>query len=70
MESTQHIEILRQAGLRPTPQRLAIVAEVLLRHHPTVIAAVLHRDHTRTTDDATMLVIRDRRDPNQVGAHR
>jgi len=36
MESTQHIEILRQAGLRPTPQRLAIVAEVLLRHHPTV----------------------------------
>jgi Fur family transcriptional regulator, peroxide stress response regulator len=36
MESTQHIEILRQAGLRPTPQRLAIVGEVLLRHHPTV----------------------------------
>jgi Fur family peroxide stress response transcriptional regulator len=36
MESTQHIEILRQAHLRPTPQRLAIVAEVLLRHHPTV----------------------------------
>ena len=36
MESTQHIEILRQAGLRPTPQRLAIVAEVLLRHHPPV----------------------------------
>ena len=36
MESTQHIDILRQAGLRPTPQRLAIVGEVLLRHHPTV----------------------------------
>jgi Fur family transcriptional regulator, peroxide stress response regulator len=36
MESTQNIEILRQAGLRPTPQRLAIVAEVLQRHHPTV----------------------------------
>lgn len=36
MESAQHIEILRKAGLRPTPQRLAIVGEVLLRQHPTV----------------------------------
>jgi Fur family peroxide stress response transcriptional regulator len=36
METNQNIEVLRQAGLRPTPQRLAIVAEVLLRHHPTV----------------------------------
>jgi Fur family peroxide stress response transcriptional regulator len=37
MESNaQNIDILRQAGLRPTPQRLAIVREVLLRHHPTV----------------------------------
>ena len=35
-ENDQNIEILRQAGLRPTPQRLAIVHEVLLRHHPTV----------------------------------
>src|SRR6187401_1339654 len=36
MESRHQIEILRQAGLRPTPQRMAIVGEVLLRHHPTV----------------------------------
>lgn len=31
----------------------------LLRHHPVVIAAVLHRDFTRSTDDATVLVVRD-----------
>ena len=31
-----HIELLREAGLRSTPQRLAIVNEVFQRHHPTV----------------------------------
>ncbi|WP_230396619.1 SpoIIE family protein phosphatase [Streptomyces blattellae] len=31
----------------------------LLEHHPAVIAAVLHRDHGRPTDDATVLVVRD-----------
>ncbi|HLF76897.1 MAG TPA: Fur family transcriptional regulator [Dehalococcoidia bacterium] len=30
------IEVLRQVGLRPTPQRLAIVREVFSRRHPTV----------------------------------
>jgi anti-sigma regulatory factor (Ser/Thr protein kinase) len=31
----------------------------LLAHDPAVIAAVLHRDNERTTDDATVLVVRD-----------
>ncbi|MFG3294846.1 SpoIIE family protein phosphatase [Streptomyces sp. NPDC048179] len=31
----------------------------LLEHHPAVVAAVLHRDHGRSTDDATVLVVRD-----------
>lgn len=31
----------------------------LLRHHPVVIAAALHRDFTRSTDDATVLIVRD-----------
>ena len=31
----------------------------LLRHHPTVIGGVLHRDSTRLTDDATVMVLRD-----------
>lgn len=31
----------------------------LLGHDPTVIAATLHRDFTRSTDDATVLVVRD-----------
>ncbi len=30
----------------------------LLRHDPGVIAAVLHRDHSREKDDATMVVVR------------
>jgi anti-sigma regulatory factor (Ser/Thr protein kinase) len=30
----------------------------LTRRHPTVIAAVLHRDHARGRDDAAMLVVR------------
>jgi Fur family peroxide stress response transcriptional regulator len=34
--SADSIDILRQVGLRPTPQRLAIVREVFNRHHPTV----------------------------------
>lgn len=32
----ESINILRRAGLRSTPQRLAIVREVFSRHHPTV----------------------------------
>lgn len=31
----------------------------LLSHDPAVIAATLHRDFTRSTDDATVLVVRD-----------
>jgi Fur family transcriptional regulator, peroxide stress response regulator len=34
--STSHISLLRESGLRSTPQRLAIVDEVFNRHHPTV----------------------------------
>ena len=34
----------------------------LLRRHPAVVAAVIHRDHTRGTDDATVLVVKDNRD--------
>ncbi|GGO99552.1 SpoIIE family protein phosphatase [Wenjunlia tyrosinilytica] len=30
----------------------------LLEHHPSVIAAVLHREYGRPTDDATVLVVR------------
>jgi Fur family peroxide stress response transcriptional regulator len=33
---SSHIALLRDAGLRSTPQRLAIVGEVFNRHHPTV----------------------------------
>jgi anti-sigma regulatory factor (Ser/Thr protein kinase) len=33
----------------------------LLRHDPAVIAAALHRDHGRGTDDATVVVVRDAR---------
>src|SRR5204862_5911189 len=33
---SQEREILHQVGLRSTPQRLAIVHEVLTRNHPTV----------------------------------
>jgi Fur family peroxide stress response transcriptional regulator len=35
-DTTSHITLLREAGLRSTPQRLAIVDEVFNRHHPTV----------------------------------
>lgn len=31
----------------------------VLRHDPVVIAAAIHRDFTRSTDDATVLVVRD-----------
>ena len=30
----------------------------LIQHDPAVIAAVLHRDHARDRDDATVVVIR------------
>jgi anti-sigma regulatory factor (Ser/Thr protein kinase) len=33
----------------------------LLSHDPAVVAAVLHRDHARGTDDATVVVVRDAR---------
>lgn len=36
MQQIDGIAILRQAKLRSTPQRLAIVREVFSRHHPTV----------------------------------
>ena len=36
MDRTEPINILRQSGLRSTPQRLAIVREVFSRSHPTV----------------------------------
>jgi Fur family peroxide stress response transcriptional regulator len=36
MDRTEQINILRQSGLRSTPQRLAIVREVFSRSHPTV----------------------------------
>ncbi|MES5824799.1 SpoIIE family protein phosphatase [Streptomyces sp. RG80] len=32
----------------------------LLQHHPTIVAAVVHRDHGRPSDDATVLVVRKR----------
>lgn len=32
---------------------------ILLRHHPSIVAAVLHRDHGRGTDDATVVVTTD-----------
>lgn len=42
----------------------------LLCHHPTVIAAVVHRDHTRGTDDAAVLVIRAAPSSAQTGGGR
>jgi hypothetical protein len=33
----------------------------LLQHDPTVVAATLYRDHVRTTDDATVLCVKDMR---------
>jgi hypothetical protein len=36
----------------------------LLDHHPTVAAATLHRDLTRGTDDATVLIVQDLRSPH------
>jgi Fur family transcriptional regulator, peroxide stress response regulator len=36
MDKTREIDILRQSGLRSTPQRVAIVREVFSRSHPTV----------------------------------
>lgn len=39
----------------------------LATHHPAVIAGVLHRDHRRGRDDATVLVVRVRDDPDRGG---
>jgi len=36
MDRTEEIDVLRQSGLRSTPQRLAIVRVVFSRSHPTV----------------------------------
>jgi len=36
LDRTAEIDILRQSGLRSTPQRVAIVREVFSRSHPTV----------------------------------
>jgi Fur family peroxide stress response transcriptional regulator len=36
MKQNGEIELLRQSGLRSTPQRVAIVHEVFSRSHPTV----------------------------------
>jgi hypothetical protein len=30
----------------------------LIQHHPSLIAAVLHRDFARDTDDATVVVVK------------
>jgi hypothetical protein len=38
----------------------------LLDHHPTVVAATLHRDLARGTDDATVLALKDLRSPCQA----
>ena len=48
MEHGESIDILRKAGLRSTPQRLAIVREVFSRHHPTVaeVYDALRREFT------------------------
>jgi hypothetical protein len=35
----------------------------LLAHHPAVTAAVLHRQHARGRDDATVVVVGDPRPP-------
>ena len=35
--------------------------EGLVGHHPVVVAAVLHRDHVRPNDDATVVVVEDHR---------
>lgn len=42
----------------------------LLHHHPVVVAATVHRDHTRGTDDATVLVVRDTRGHEPAGGYR
>jgi Fur family peroxide stress response transcriptional regulator len=36
MDTTDELDVLRQSGLRSTPQRVAIVREVFSRSHPTV----------------------------------
>ena len=38
----------------------------LARHHPAIVAAVLHRDHARGRDDAAVLVVRDTRAPGRA----
>ena len=35
------------------------VGAPLLAHDPAVVAATLHRDHTRQRDDATVVVVRN-----------
>jgi anti-sigma regulatory factor (Ser/Thr protein kinase) len=42
----------------------------LLERHPAVTAAVIHRDHARGRDDATVLVVRDTRVTGRAGGER
>jgi anti-sigma regulatory factor (Ser/Thr protein kinase) len=51
--------VLATDGLRSHWDPLAYPG--LLGHDPAVIAATLHRDHTRGSDDATVLVVADTR---------
>lgn len=51
--------ILASDGVRPRWDLSAYPG--LLRHSPAVIAATVHRDHARGTDDASVLVVADTR---------
>lgn len=42
----------------------------LLRRHPALIAALIHRDHTRGRDDATVLVVQENRAETRTEADR
>jgi hypothetical protein len=53
--------VLASDGLRGRGNLLS--GPGLLSHDPTVIAATIHRDGERGTDDATVLVVRDEREP-------
>jgi anti-sigma regulatory factor (Ser/Thr protein kinase) len=42
----------------------------LLNRHPSVVAATIHRDHARGTDDAAVLIVRDHRSREPEGDER
>lgn len=52
--------VLASDGLR---SHRDVLSTRLHRHDPTVIAAAIHRDWERGTDDATVLVVQDEREP-------